>query len=159
MSNERGFAKSESQRGKTTRRAFGAQSNGKRQGFCGRATEPRGGVLVATDTAEVARDVVELLRGGAARPSPDHLSSAAVALRFARPSRKMRLRRSSPYSSPVAAAATAGAGVVAASEEKAPRPARAERRGGPEPPDRARAAWAATRGSTDAIYLVVRSAA
>jgi hypothetical protein len=94
---------------------------------------------------------------GAARPSPDHLSSAAVALRFARPSRKMRLRRLSPSSSPVAAAATAGAGLVTASDEKGPRPARAERRGGPEPPDRA--ARAAARGSTAAIYVVVRSAA
>jgi hypothetical protein len=86
MSNERGFAKIESRRGKTTRRAFGAQSNGKRQGFCGRATEPRGGVLVATDAAEVARDAVELLRGGGASLSGPPLERRRrAALRQAKP--------------------------------------------------------------------------
>jgi hypothetical protein len=69
---------------------------------------------------------------GASRPSLDHFSSAAVALRFARPSRKMRLRRSSPSCSPVAATTRSPTAVDAASDEKVPCPARTERRWKPE---------------------------
>lgn len=69
---------------------------------------------------------------GASRPSLDHFSSAAVALRFARPSRKMRLRRSSPSCSPVAATTGSPTAVDAASDEKGPCPARTERKWKPE---------------------------